>query len=381
MRKVKILYVITKLELGGAQKHLLSLIQGLDQEKFDLYLFTAYEGLLIPEAALIKNLTLVRSKSLKREINLFKDIFVIFQISKVIRNYNIDIVHTHSSKAGIVGRWAAKISGVKVIIHTVHGWPFNDLQKKFTRSFYIMLEKITSFFTDKLIVVSNFDKQLGLYNKIGSESLYALIHYGIDYNEFSSVNSRIKEELGLKTDDLVVGMVSCFKPQKYPQDFVGLAAKLKDEMPGVKFILVGDGVLRKEIEGLIKKFSLEDNVFLLGWRRDIPNILSGLDLFVLTSLWEGLPISALEAMASSKPIITTHTGGISEIVVNGQTGFIVPRFDIETMANKVKFLLSDQGLRKEIGNNCRAALGDDFCIENMLNVTQGLYKSLMSLVN
>jgi glycosyltransferase involved in cell wall biosynthesis len=377
MQKINLLYIITKLELGGAQKQLLGLINHLDNKRFKPFLFTAQDGLLIPDALAITGLQIRRSRFLERPLRPLKDVFALIQIYRYIKKNNIDIVHTHSSKAGVLGRWAAKFARARFIIHTVHGWSFNDYQAGLMRKFYIWLERITAKVTDKIIVVSNFDKYKGLNNNIGPESKYSLIRYGIDYAQFNIKDNRIKEELRFNTNDMVVGMVACLKPQKSPQDFIKLAFLIHKALPDIKFILAGNGVLRENIERLICQFGLEKQVFLLGWRRDIPKILSAIDVLVLTSLWEGLPIVALEAMASSCPVVATDTGGIREVIQEGKTGFLVAPGDIEGMARKTIDLLKDRNLRKIVVENAKVSLGFNFQVENMARESQGLYSSLI----
>jgi len=365
MQKINILYVITKLELGGAQKQLLSLISHLDKEKYIPFLFGAQEGLLFSEALSINGLTIKRSRFLERPINPLKDLLALIEIYWFIKKNNIKIVHTHSSKAGILGRWGAKLAKVEIILHTVHGWSFNDYQPKLCRAFFIWLEKLTAHFTDKLIVVSHSDKQKGLDNHIGNENKYSVIRYGIDYAEFEKRYQNIKEELRINPEDLAVGMIGCFKLQKSPQDFIRLAFLIIQTMPNVKFILVGDGILRKPIEKLINRFNLQNRIILTGWRRDIPRILSAMDVFVLTSLWEGLPVSVLEAIVSLKPIITTKTGGVEEVISEAKTGFLVSPADMNKMAEKT------------IAQNAKNSLGLNFELKNMVNNNQGLYENLI----
>ena len=377
MRKTNLLYVITKLELGGAQKQLLSLIRHLDKKRYAPLLFTAKEGLLLPEALSVDGLKINKSRFLERPINPLKDILALFEIYRFIKKNNVDIVHTHGSKAGILGRWGAKLAKVGVIVHTVHGWSFNDYQSILGRRFFIWLERTTALFTDKLIVVSNYDKQKGFVNRIGHQDKYSLIYYGIDYKEFSIKDANIKEELGINPNDLVMGMISCFKPQKSPQDFIKLAALVNKILPKIKFLLVGDGVLRSSIQGLILKFNLQNSVILTGWRRDMPRILSAIDVFVLTSLWEGLPVAVLEAMAASLPVVVTSTGGVSEIVKEDKNGFCVPICDIQQMSEKLVSLLKDENLRKQMGQNARSSLDFNFKSENMLRNTQDLYMTLI----
>jgi glycosyltransferase involved in cell wall biosynthesis len=377
MQKINLLYIITKLELGGAQKQLLDLISHLDSKRFNLFLFTARDGLLTEDALRIKDLTLRRSRYLERPINPLKDFLALIEIYKFIKRNKIEIVHTHSSKAGILGRWAARYAWAEIIVHTVHGWPFNNYQLCLWRRIYVWLERVTARFTDKIIVVSNCDLQKGLANHIGVENKYQLIRYGINYAEFNLKDQDIKQELGINHDDLVVGMVSCFKPQKSPQDFIKLALSVREVLPRVKFILTGDGLLRRKIKGLISKFNLEKQVILTGWRRDIPRILSAIDVFVLTSLWEGFPISVLEAMAASLPVVATHTGGIAEIVVEGKTGFLVSPGDVKEMSEKLIILLGDERLRRQISHNAKDSLNSNFSFEYMVKNNENLYEALI----
>ncbi len=377
MQKVNLLYVITKLELGGAQKQLLSLITRLDKERFNIFLFTAQDGLLIKEASSITGLTIKKSRYLERPINPLKDFLALIEIYKFIKKNNIDIVHTHSSKAGILGRFVARLAKVKFIIHTVHGWSFNDYQLLFMRSMFIGLERLIAQFTHKLIVVSCYDQQKGLKNRIGDEDKYKLIRYGIEYTEFISGDQKIKEEFGINSTDLIVGMISCFKPQKSPQDFIKLSFLVNRILPNVKFLLVGDGILRNQVKKLINKFQLQNKVILTGWRRDIPRILSAIDVFVLTSLWEGLPISVLEAIAFSKPVVATNTGGIEEIVVEGKNGFLVQPCDIKSLSERLTVLLRNENLRKDMGQNAKGLFDFNFSVENMVKNNQDLYENLI----
>lgn len=377
MQKVNLLYVITKLELGGAQKQLLSLISHLDKSKYRIFLFTAHQGLLIQNVFLISDLTLYRSRYLERQINPIKDIIALIEIFWFIKKNKIEIVHTHSSKAGILGRIAAKLAGKKFIIHTVHGWSFNDSQPFFMRNIFICLERLAAAFSKRLIVVSSYDKGKGLKNGIGKESNYATIRYGINKDEFLLKDESIKEELGIKDSDLVVGMISCLKPQKSPQDFVRLAFQINQILPQTKFILIGDGVLRYRVEKLVHRYNLQKNLILTGWRRDIPRILSAIDIFMLTSLWEGLPISVLEAMASAKPVVATYTGGIEEVIIEGKTGFLIPVRDVKKMSDRLITLLKDGNLREELGQNARDFLDGSYHLENMVNANQDLYENLI----
>jgi glycosyltransferase involved in cell wall biosynthesis len=380
MPKINLLYVITKLELGGAQKQLLSLISHLDQKKYNVFLFTAKEGLLIQEALSIAGLILEKSKFLERLVNPLKDVLALVEIYCFIKKNRIQIVHTHSSKAGILGRLAAKLVRVPIIIHTVHGWSFNDYQPASINYLYVFLEKICATFTNKIIVVSRFDQDKGLKNLIGRKSQYVLIRYGLEVQVFKDTRKRneVRKSLGLSDTDLVVGMVACFKPQKAPLDFIELASLIKRDFPDTKFLLVGDGGLRKKIDFRIKQLNLEGQVILTGWRNDIPLILSGLDVLVLTSLWEGLPIVVLEAMAAGVALVVTNTGGIGEVVINGKGGYLVAPHDILSMQNRLGELISSLPKRDEFVRRSRGAIDtEEFLLSNMVKKTTRIYSNLL----
>lgn len=379
MSRINLLYVITKLELGGAQKQLLSLAKGLDRQRFNIFLYTAWDGLLISDFLSLDDVTIIRSRYLERPINLIKDLLALIEIYRFIKKNKIDIVHTHSSKAGILGRLAARLARARIIIHTVHGWSFNDYQPWFLRKIYIALERLACASTDKLIVVSEYDKQIGINNRIGRKDNYTCIRYGIDYQEFKdSKEQDLRGELKINKDSLIVGNISCFKSQKSPQDFIKLAYLVNQVIPNTKFILVGDGFLRCRIEKLINKLNLQDKVILAGWRRDIPRILSTIDVFVLTSLWEGLPITVLEAMAANLAVIATNTGGVGEVILDEDTGFLVSPGDVQGLSRKLINLLRDKNLRKTVGQRAKECLGSNFTVGNMAKNTQDLYDQLIT---
>ncbi|MFH1441771.1 MAG: glycosyltransferase family 4 protein [Candidatus Omnitrophota bacterium] len=375
---INILFVITKLELGGAQKHVLNLIDNLDKNKYKIFIFTAQKGLLLSKHITRKEIIIRRSIFLDRPIHPIKDLLALIELYFFIKTNKITLIHTHSSKAGILGRLAAKLAKVKIIIHTVHGWSFNDFQHSITKKIYIYLEKAMAKFSHKIIVVSHHDKQTGLNNKIGEDNKYQVIRYGINFNEFNNKESSFRTNNAIKDNELVVGTISCLKPQKCPQDFIKLAYLTLKLVPNIKFILVGDGILLKKVHKEITRFKLEKNIILTGWRHDIPEILSSMDIFVLTSLWEGLPISVLEAMLMSKPVIATDTGGIKEVIKQTKTGFLVKPHDIKNMVEILIALLKNKELREAMGENAKNYLNTDFQLQNMIKANQELYDKLIT---
>jgi len=377
-QKTKVLHIITQLELGGAQKHVLSVLARLDNERYNKYLATSSGGILLEEAQKIPQLNLLLLPFFRRRIAPAEDLLTILQLIRYIKRNKIEIVHTHSSKAGILGRWAARFAKTQVIIHTVHGWSFHDYLNPAVKIFYILLERITSGFTNRLIAVSQKDIQAGLNNRIGKESKYSLIRYGLDQNEFcdARVDSWYKkEDLGLDNDSLVIGMVACFKPQKNPLDFIKAARIILQSQPKARFILVGDGALRPRIEKAIKENDLEKKIFLLGWRNDVNRILPLFDVVVLTSLWEGLPIVFLEAMACAKPIVAYNVGGVAEIIKERANGFLVKAGEVKALSLKVTRLLKDPSLRQRMGWKGKTFISDKmFSVDFMVQRIEEIYR-------
>jgi len=374
---IKILFIITRLELGGAQKNVLDIISSLEGSEFEAHLISS-DGLLAQKARAILGPRLKIVSYLKCAPDPVSDILAVFSLVSYMKSNSIDIVHTHSSKAGIVGRLAAKLAGVRVVIHTVHGWGFHDHLRGFLNNFYIFLEKKAAEFTTRIVAVSESDIIKGLALKIGAEDKYVFIRCGIERAlALISPNEILakRRSLGLSSDDLVVGMVACFKPQKNPVDFVKCAALISDTYPEAKFLLIGDGVLRGRIERALEEKGLKDRVFLLGWRKDVGEILTLMDVFVLTSLWEGLPLALLEAIETGLPVAAYDICGIGEVVKDGVNGFLSRPGDVAGLSSKIKLLLLNQGLRKRMGNMGRYIIsGEEFTLKNSMKRMQSIYR-------
>ena len=374
MKKIKLLQIITKLELGGAQLSTLDLIRGLDKNSYEIYLVTSNKGILIDDVKSMPQIRLYLLGSLKRKVHLIYDLKALFKLYRFIKKHKFDIVHTHSSKAGILGRWAAKFAGVAVIIHTVHGWEFHEHQNKIKNWIFIFLEKITTIITDQIIAVSNYDINKGISFKIGNRDKFNLIYYGIDKDKFNGRhNGTFRKKIGLDSSCFVVGMIACFKPQKSPLDFIFSASRITKYISNVKFVMAGDGQLRNKIVALIERLNLKDKFIILGWQRNIPELISSFDVLVLTSLWEGMPLVFLEAMACGKPIVATNINGNREVIKDGINGFLVKPRDSYVLAEKVIYLFKNRNLLYAIGERGRAILNNNFELEHMIKCTHALY--------
>ena len=353
--KWKVFHVITKLELGGAQKVTLMTLERLSRESYQLGLVTGPEGLLTERAESISDMEIFRIPSLFRNMHPVKDIRALLDLYLLFRRERPDIVHTHSSKAGILGRWAARLAGVPIVFHTAHGFGFNDDQHPLRKNFFIWLERWTQKITTKMVVVSRANERTAESHRILKPGEAILCRDAISVQEFLAPGprGRMLSAWGIPPGNMVVGMVACFKPQKCPSDFVDVAACILRDRQDVHFVMAGDGELRREVENQIREHQIEAHISLLGWQHDMPEVYRNLDVVVLTSLWEGLPCVFSEAMAAGLPIVATDVDGAREAIVDQTTGYLHERHDIEGIASSVQTLLDDPDLRRSMGEKGR----------------------------
>ena len=385
--RIPVIHIITMLELGGAQENTLHTVTHLDPQRFSPYLLAGPGGILDSEALKLEKGRFSFVRNLKREIRPVDDLVAIDQIRRRIRwiveeNSSLPaIVHTHSSKAGILGRWAARLEGIPVVIHTFHGFGFNQWQPWPLRMIFELSEILTSKVTDGFIMVSRANAKVAESLGITRGKRTVLIRSGICLRRFSpqpELRGRIRKELGIGERSKIVTQISCFKPQKAPLDFVKVAAKVAQNEPDVFFLLVGDGVLRPNVESEVRLQGLEGKVRLLGWRRDVPEILQDTDVLVLTSLWEGLPRVLPQAMAVGVPAVVTEVDGSPEAILDGVNGFIVKPKDVETMAQRVIQLIRDPDLRRKMGEEGRKRVAE-FDIREMVRRQEEFYTELLEM--
>lgn len=356
MKRLRVVHLITMLELGGAQELVLQTAAGLDRDRFDSRLISGPGGLLDAEACRLEGVDVAFCPHLQRQLRPWSDLRAFFELRGLLAAWKPDLVHTNSSKAGILGRLAAAAAGVPVIVHTVHGWGFHRGQPRLVQAVYALAEKLAGGATTRWIAVSEANARLGAAWRIAPFSAFEIIRPGIRAAVFQAAlgNGKLRRELGLSAGDPLVGMVACLKPQKRPLDFVALAARLAAGHPRAHFVLAGDGELRGAMERAIAGSGLAGRFHLLGWRRDPEIVIGDLDILVLTSLHEGLPMVIPEAMAAGKPVVATAVDGVPEAVVEGETGFLKEPGDVAGLAQAVGRLLGDPGLARRMGETARS---------------------------
>ena len=347
-------HIITKLELGGAQKITLRTVAHLDRSKFRPVLIVGGEaGELDVDAARILGTEFYRVPSLVRAIRPVQDVKALFLLTRLLRRIRPKIVHTHSSKAGILGRWAARLAGIPVIVHSVHGFGFTPAQHPVLKRFLILLERWSSAITQWVFTDSEANRQQGIALGLFRGDRSAMLPPGIDLHAIRAVRidrDNKRRSLGLDPIRPLIGMVAPFKPQKSPLDFVRVASRICRQRSDAHFVMIGDGELRQAVEEEIRRLGLAQSITLTGWRHDVPEIMKCLDVFLLTSQWEGLPRVYLEALSCGVPVVGTCVDGAAEVVIDGVNGFLKEPGDIEGLADRILWLLNHTEDAKAMGS-------------------------------
>lgn len=376
-----ICHVITKLELGGAQEVAIYAVSHLDQTRFRPILVAGPGGILTGEAQRLPGVRTEIVASLGRQVQIVADLIAFWQLIFLFRRLRPHIVHTHSSKAGILGRWAAWLARVPIIVHTIHGYGVTPEQSRWVRQCFIWLEWLTGLVTSHWIAVSQADIALGSKWNLFRSGNVSLIRPGIDPTPYQSRISpqerlAIRAQFGVSAQDWLVGSVACFKPQKAPGDFLSVAKQVCNAVPGAKFVLVGDGELRPRLEEQVRAMNLQGRVVLAGWRRDIPKVMQSLDAFLLTSHWEGLPRVLLEARVVGLPTVATDVGGSSEAVLPEMKSWLCRAGDISQLASHLQDVYSQWEATRHTSRGNVEPLPREFCLDEMAKQYESLYDRL-----
>lgn len=375
-------HVITKLELGGAQEVALYAVSHLDPSKFRPLLVAGPGGLLTDEAKTLAGVDVHILSSLARRVHVFADLVALVELIFLFRRLRPTIVHTHSSKAGILGRWAAWCARVPVIIHTIHGYGITPAQPSWLRRILILLERMTGRITNHWIAVAKADIEKGIEWGLFDRTQVSVVRPGIDPLPFQTVINKatrqtLRSEFGAGPADFLVGTVACLKPQKAPEDFVAVAKQVCETIPNARFVLIGDGDLRPRIESLIDANGLHARLRLAGWRRDISTVMKVFDAFLLTSHWEGLPRVLLEARTIGLPVVATRVGGVEEAIVQGRHGWLSDAGDIAGLSAHLIRVLQSQDEEPHRRVHSTEALPKEFHLDEMVKQYESLYDRLL----
>lgn len=377
MRKLRVLEILEG-TVGGTREHLFQIARYLDPRRFRLTI--AWSPRRDPQAA--EDVSYLRGLGANvfvvpmcREIRPIQDLVALARLWSHIVANRYDIVHTHSSKAGMLGRLAAWAAGVRQIYHTPHTFAFQWAAGVASR-FYCQLERLAALVTTRLIAVSPTQRDIARRSRVCRPEKLLVIENGVNVQECAPETDQnaVRAELGVEPQELLIGMVGRLAPQKGCEHFVRAAQQVAERYPQARFVLVGDGPLRPEIERLIERLGLRARFQLLGFRQDVHRIYAALDLFVLSSLWEGMPYAVLEAMAAGLPVVATDVPGTRDAIIDGATGLLAQIEDEADIAAKLMHLLADDKLRHEMGERARRMVSERYTADRFIRRLQALYE-------
>ncbi len=369
-KKIKVLECIRQGQIGGGESHLLSLVENIDQERFDPIVLSFTNGPMIDK---LKEMNI--DTSVIHTIRPF-DISKWNSVLRFVRENQVDIIHAHGTRANSNILWAAKKLGIPVI-YTVHGWSFHPDQSFITRKVRILGERYLTSRSDINISVSESNKLSGqqLINKFNS----VVINNGIDQKKFdpNAAYINIRKELGIADTDVLLLFLARFTSHKQPLSLLKAFKKANEINPDLHLLMVGDGDQKSEAEEWLIKENLQDKVTLQSFREDVPAILASADIYILPSLWEGLPIGLLEAMAMGKAVIATHVDGTLEIVKSGINGQLInPENLVTELTAAILSLSGDTELRMSYSRKAIETITDKFNASLMTKKIENIYTQL-----
>ena len=389
LEKIKVIHIITRLDKGGSAQNTLLTCLGLTK-RYELVLvhglsfeskMTDWEKKAVESGikeANKRGIKVVPIPSLVRKISPVQDLRAFFWLWRLMIRERPVIVHTHTSKPGILGRCAAKLAGVPTIVHTPHGHVFYGHFGPLTSRFFVLVERLMAFITDRMIALAEGERNDYIAFSVSNPDRIVTIHSGVEIDRYMTVEVNVedkKKSLGLNPKGLVVGTVGWLLPIKGPMYLLKAMGCLWRSHPEIQLVFVGKGELEEKLREETFRMGVSDRVTFLGWRDDIPEIMQVLDIFVLPSLNEGMGRVLVEAMAAGKPIVASRVGGIPDLVRDGQNGLLVGPGDINGLSLAIRKLLIDRKMRDEMGRRGRT-MALDFGVEKMVEKIDALYSSL-----
>ncbi|MBI4244703.1 MAG: glycosyltransferase family 4 protein [Planctomycetes bacterium] len=371
----KILFIITLSEWGGAQKICFDLATNLDKRKFTAEVAANPVGLL-SERLVEHGIVFHPIKRLRRNPSLVNDFLALIFLYRLIKAGEYDIVHCHTTKAGILGRIAAKLNRTKKIYFTAHGWGFYNKEYKWAKSLLFFLERTAARWSTKIVCVSKKTRIDAIEKTVAKSDKFLVINNGISWHAQTTRNE-IREKLSIKKEEVIIGFVGRLAYPKEPLAFLKAALAIHRKFRRAKFFLIGSGPLKIVCENFIIEHRLENNCLLFGEQNpeETRSLMLCFDMIVSTSLYEGSPIIMLEAMCASLPIIATSVGGVTELVVHGHNGLLVPPNDTRRLVNEITRLIVDEEQRKKMGIKNNYSIHENFSINTMVQNYARLYES------
>ena len=383
---MRIVHVITRLIIGGAQENTLLSCEGQHDAGHEVTLITGPpvgpEGSLL-ERARTYGYRVELIDDMRRAILPVKDLFTYRRLVKQLGELKADVVHTHSSKAGILGRWAGAAAGVPAVVHTIHGLAFTASTSPVVNSVYKGLERQAAPLTDKIVCVADAMRDKSLEAHIGSADQYVTIYSGMETGPFIRPpvsRDEVRRHLGLDDRHIVVGTIARLFELKGHDDLLDLAPAMCARFPELRFLWVGDGLLRGQFEQRMEQMKLRDRFIITGMvpPARVPELTAAMDILIHPSRREGLARALPQGSLAAKPVVTYDIDGNSEGVVDGATGFVLPPFDREKLGERVGWLVQDAALRARMGEAGRSFALGRFDAKVMVDALERLYRACLA---
>lgn len=391
LKKIKIIRIQSRICIGGPAIHTILLSSEMNKDRFRTILVggALEEGETdITSFARSKSVNIVVMNKMGRKIRWRTDLITLIKLYALMKKERPDIVHTHTAKAGTLGRIAAYLAGVPIILHTFHGHIFHGYFNPYISRMFLLLERALGKITDKIIVISNqqFYEICKIY-KIANEGKFEIIPLGLELDKFLEPKPdkdrlEYRKKLGITTDTILVGVIGRLVPIKNHRMFLQAAKSVLSKsqiLPiKVKFLIVGDGELRTQLEDYAKQLEITNDVIFTGWQNCMDTVYDSLDIIALTSVNEGTPLTLIEAMAAGKPVIATNVGGVQDIVIDGYNGVLVPPNEPEIFADRLLELLQDMEMRNKFARTGRNFVKEKFHYRRLVSDMEKLYEGLLA---
>ena len=383
-RKMKICHVITRMIVGGAQENTLLTIKGHIEKGHEVVLVTGFSP--GREGELLKNVEMppfpiVEIPEMVREISPGKDMKALARLREYFKREKFDVVHTHSSKAGIIGRIAARQAGVPVVVHTVHGQAFHAYEKPWKKCLYIAAEWLAAKYCDKIYAVAQAMIDQCVDAKVAPREKYMVVYSGMYTAAFANAkrDPELRKSLGIPENAKVVATVARLFPMKGYEEMLPAAARLAKEFPDLHFLPVGDGPMFDDLQKQIAELGLTERFHFAGLvpPHKVCDYIAQADLLWHLSLHEGLPRAVVQALAVGIPAIGYKLDGTPEVVLNGETGYVTAPQDVDAVVKHSSELLSDAALRQKMGENGRNLVIERFAWRRMADILEKEFLALL----
>lgn len=380
-RPLKIVRIIARLNIGGPAIHVALLTARLNEGEFESLLVAGSvgdaEGDMSYYAAERGVVPLIIA-DLGRELNPIRDIRTLWMLYRLLKRERPDVVHTHTAKAGFVGRWAAKFAGVPVIVHTFHGHVFQGYFGPAKTRVFITLEQLTARITDSILTLTqSLRRELALTYRVARTEKITVLPLGLDLAPFAAAPRKtgtFRAQYGIPPDAPLVGTAGRMVPVKNQSLFLEAAAQVRAKRPDARFVMIGDGELRDDLERQIDNLGLRGFVKITGWLSDMPAAYADMDVFALSSINEGTPVTVIEALSAGCPVVATHVGGIPDLLEGGRFGTLVSSGNVHAFAQSILDALENPPDTRA----AQAAMLNQYGIDRLVSDLAALYKGLLA---